>query len=69
MRSTVLQRVEKLEAHAHAARPPRIRYEWIKPLPQDFVGARHLVIVNRPATGWPNIEWYECEEQPGEEPK
>ena len=65
MRSTVLQRLEKLEAHAHAARPPRIRYEWIKPLPQDFVGARHLVILNRQATG--NIEWYECEERSGEE--
>ena len=69
MRPTVLQRLGKLEAHAQAARPTRVRYEWIKSLPLDFEGARHLVIVNRQATGSPNIEWYECEERAGEEPK
>jgi hypothetical protein len=34
-----------------------------KPLPVDFIGARHVVVVKREPTGSPNIERCEFEEK------
>ena len=44
------------------------RYGWLKPLPRDFEGERHVVIVEKQLTNSPGIEWCEFEERPGPAP-
>jgi hypothetical protein len=65
MRSKLLARLERLEARAEPAAPLTFRYGWLTPLPADFTGERHVVIVKREPTTSPNIEWCAFEERPG----
>ena len=65
MRSKLLARLERLEARAEPAAPLIFRYGWLTPLPADFTGERHVVIVKREPTSSPNIEWCEFLERPG----
>ena len=41
---------------------------YLKTLPADYVGERHVVIVKREPSGAPNGEWCEFEERPGPAP-
>ena len=54
--------------HSEQTKPLMLRYGWLKPLPDDYVGERHVVIVKREPTGTPNLEWCEFEERPGPAP-
>ena len=65
MRSKLLARLERLEARAEPAAPVIFRYGWLKPLPVDFIGERHVVMLKSLPTTSPNIEWCEFEERPG----
>jgi hypothetical protein len=68
MRSKLLARLERLEARAEPAAPLTFRYGWLTPLPANFSGERHVVIVKREPTKSPNIEWCEFEERAGAAP-
>jgi hypothetical protein len=52
MRGALISRLERLEATA-AGRTVVYRYGFLKALPNDFAGARHVVIVKRESTGSP----------------
>ena len=45
-----------------------MRYGWLKHLPADFTGERHVAIIKREPTNRPNIEWCEFEERMGPPP-
>jgi hypothetical protein len=45
-----------------------VQYGWLTPLPDDFVGERHVVIVKREPTRSENVDWCEFEERPGPAP-
>ena len=47
-------------------RPQLIRSGYLKTLPTDYVGERHVVIVKQESSG--NGEWCEFEERPGPAP-
>ena len=64
MRSRLLERVKRLEQVRELAMPAVIQYGWLKPLPEDHVGPRHVVIVNREPVS-PGFEWCQFEERPG----
>ena len=50
-------------------KPQLIRSGYLKTLPADYVGERHVVIVKRePAGASGNFEWCEFEERPGPAP-
>jgi hypothetical protein len=68
MKSRLIARLKRLEARKEAKAPSMLRYGWLKPLPKDFTGERHTVIVKREPTGSPNVEWCEFEERPGPAP-
>jgi hypothetical protein len=57
MRSSLISRLERLEARPEARKPFKLLYSWITHLPADFIGERHTVIVKREPTGRPNMEW------------
>jgi hypothetical protein len=61
-------RSSALEARTQAREPTIFRYGWVTPLPEDFTGERHTVIVMREATGSSNTEWCHFEERPGPVP-
>jgi hypothetical protein len=63
-----MARLERLEAMLAPTLVPLIRYGWLAPLPADYVGDRHIVIVMQEPTGSPHFEWYEWEERPGRAP-
>jgi hypothetical protein len=42
-----LERVRQLEQRQELAKPTVFQYGWLKPLPKDYVGERHVVIVKR----------------------
>ena len=68
MRRALLARLERLEAILAPKQVPRRCYGWLLPLPADYVGERHIVIVKQEPTRSPNFDWYECEERPGPTP-
>ena len=76
MKRGLLRRLENLEARIAPKASPVICYGWVKPLPADYVGERHTVIVKRKPCGSPNLEptgspqfeWCEFEERPGPAP-
>jgi hypothetical protein len=68
MRSALRSRVERLEVVAEPKKPQRFRSGYLKTLPADYVGERHVVIVKREPAGAPNGEWCEFEERPGPVP-
>lgn len=47
---------------------PLIRYGWLKTLPADYVGERHIVIVSQAPTRSPHFEWCKWGERRGPAP-
>jgi hypothetical protein len=68
MKSKLLSRVERLEAHTKRARQSVIQLGVLKPLPGGYVGERHVVAVAHGAPGTPDWGPYGFEERPGPEP-
>ena len=68
MSSRLLERVKQLEQRQELAKPSIFQSGWLKPLPEDYVGERHVVIVKRERTASPCIEWCRFEERPGAAP-
>jgi hypothetical protein len=65
MKSSLISRLERLEARTEACQPLRFCYGWVTYLPEDFTGERHSVIVKREPTASPYVEWCHFEERPG----
>ena len=65
MKARLLARLQKLETQSGASRRFVLRYGRLKPLPDDYDGERHVMIVKRESAGSPEIEWCEFEERPG----
>ncbi|MCU1236700.1 MAG: hypothetical protein JWP63_4667 [Candidatus Solibacter sp.] len=68
MRQTLVSRLERLESMPGAGRPQFFRYGWLRPLPADYGGERHVAIVSREPTLNPLVEWCVFEERPGKSP-
>jgi hypothetical protein len=68
MRSGLLRRLQILEAKIAPIARTVFRYGFRKPLPAEYMGKRHTVIVRRESTGSPNVEWCHFEERPGPGP-
>jgi hypothetical protein len=68
MKSRLLRRLESLEARTAPLARTIFRYGCRKPLPAEYMGERHTVIVKREPTGSPNVEWCHFEERPGPAP-
>ncbi len=66
--SSLARRLKRLETRVATVPPAVFRYGWLKLLPGDFVGDRHVAIVKREATNAPNVEWCEFEERVGPGP-
>jgi hypothetical protein len=64
VRSRLLDRIKRLEQRPELAKPAVFCYGWLKLLPVDYAGERHVAIVKRS----PNFEWCEFEERPGPSP-
>ena len=68
----LMRRVAKLERRESIVQkslPLRVRFGSAKPLPADYVGQRHLVVVKQLESRFPNMEWCEMEERPGPAPE
>jgi hypothetical protein len=68
MRRPLLARLEKLEAILAAQQVGKICYGWLTPLPDDYVGERHVVTISREPTRSPRFEWCQWEEREGPAP-
>ena len=68
MRAALRSRLERLEVGSEPKKPQRFRSGYLKTLPKDYVGERHVVIVKRESAGAPGNEWCEFEERPGPAP-
>ena len=69
MRATLRSRLERLEVGVEAKKPQPIRSGYLKTLPKDYIGERHVVILKRePAGATGDFEWCEFEERPGPAP-
>jgi hypothetical protein len=69
MTSDLLRRLEVLEARmAPVMAPDLFRYGWLRGLPKEFVGDRHIVTIKTTPTDSANFEWCEFEERPGPAP-
>jgi hypothetical protein len=66
MRAALRSRLERLEVRVGPKKPQLFRSGYLKTLPADYVGERHVVIVKREPSG--NGEWCEFEERPGPAP-
>ena len=66
MRAALRSRVERLEVRVEPKKPPLFRSGYLKTLPADYVGERHVVIMKREPSGTTGQnEWCEFEERPG----
>src|ERR1017187_10040713 len=65
MKSSLISRLERLEARTEAREPFTFLYGWLTHLPEDSIGERHTIIVKREPTGSPHVEWCDFEERPG----
>ena len=69
MRAALCSRLQRLEVVVEPKKPQPFRSGYLKTLPTDYVGERHVVIVTREPTGAQgNFEWCEFEERPGPAP-
>ena len=66
MRAALRSRLKRLEVVVEPTKPQLFRSGYLKTLPADYVGERHVVIVKREPSG--NGEWCEFEERPGPAP-
>ena len=60
-----VQKLERLESLRQLAKPALFRYGWLKPLPENFQGERHVALLKCEPTLRPFVEWCEFEERPG----
>ena len=65
MKRALLVRLERLESLPEAGRAVFFRYGWLRALPDDFRGERHIAIASREPTRTANVEWCVFEERPG----
>jgi hypothetical protein len=66
-----LARLERLNRLTRAPQRWRIQYGYLKTLPDDYAGPRHIVTVKQlpPGPGaYSGEDWFEWEERPGPEP-
>jgi hypothetical protein len=69
MRAALRSRLERLEVRMEPKKPQPIRCGYLKKLPTDYVGERHVVTVKRePAEAPGDVGWCEFEERPGPAP-
>jgi hypothetical protein len=69
MKAALRSRLERLEVKGDPKKPPLFRAGYLKTLPADYVGERHVVIVKRePPVPPGTVEWCEFEERPGPAP-
>jgi hypothetical protein len=70
MRSVVsrLARLERLDRLRTAPQRVRIQYGYLKTLPEEYSGPRHVVTVKQLPPGPGGEDWFEWEERPGPEP-
>jgi putative transposon-encoded protein len=69
MRAALRSRLERLEVVVESKKPKLFRSGYLKTLPKDYVGERHVVIVKREPTGaLGTFEWCEFEERLGPAP-
>ena len=62
-------RLERLEVRVDPKKPQLFLTGYLKTLPADYVGERHVVIVKRePSGATGQHEWCEFEERPGPGP-
>jgi len=65
MKAALLRRVQRLEeVRLVACQPPEFQVGYLKTLPADYTGERHVVTVGRDADGM-----YRWEERRGPEPR
>jgi hypothetical protein len=62
-------RLARIEAQTRQAKRSIFKVGRLKRLPDDYVGPRHVVDVDRNAIRAPNEETYEFEERPGPAPR
>ena len=65
MKRTLLSRLERLESAPATGKPQFFRYGWLRALPADCAGERHVALVSREPTINPLVEWCVFEERPG----
>ena len=53
MRAALRSRLERLEVRVEPKKPQLFRSGYLKTLPADYVGERHVVIVKREPSGAP----------------
>jgi hypothetical protein len=63
-RAGLLARIERLEFAATPIPQVCLRYGWLRKLPRDYQGERHIEIVERLSIR-EGLEWVEAEEVPG----
>src|SRR5260370_22505048 len=69
MRAALRSGLERLEVRVEPKKPHFFRSGYLKTLPADYVGERHVVIVKRePSGATGQDEWCEFEERPGPAP-
>ena len=68
MNSNLLRRLKSLESRlAAVVTPVSFRYGWVRRLPEDLEGERHIAAVKETPCS-PNLFWCEFEERPGPAP-
>jgi hypothetical protein len=69
MKSSLVSRVERLEARRPARKIGPFRSGYVTRLPEGHTGERHIVVVkSEPVEGSPGHEWCDFEERPGPAP-
>jgi hypothetical protein len=64
VRAGLLARLERLELAATPILQICLQYGWLRKLPRDYQGERHIEIVKRLSIQ-EGLEWVEAEEVPG----
>jgi len=67
VKSRLLERIKRVEQMQKLAKPAIFQSGYLKPLPEDYVGERHVVTVSRERTA-SNGDWCRFEERPGPGP-
>jgi len=62
-----LTRLER-DAQSSARRRLTVQYGYLKTLPAEYTGPRHVVTVRQLPPGPDGDEWFDWEERPGPEP-
>jgi hypothetical protein len=67
----MVSRLARLEQLNRLRTPPqriRVQYGYLKTLPDDYTGPRHVVTVRQLPPVEPGEDWFQWEERPGPEP-